>query len=306
MSVMTEAAAATQYIIPSSDFAGKFNRESFVFHHNLAQHPLFTLPRLFQLARDTQRSRPQDLYYDAAQNVGIGQRWETMGDKPPLEEAMEQIDQAGAWITLHQAQEDPEYGAIFHECMNELASLTGVDFKKVMRVEDALIFITSPNRVTTYHIDRECNFLLQVSGSKTIHLFDRKDREVLSELEIERFWTVDNNAATYKPAQQDKAKSIRLVPGNAVHIPVNDPHWLKNDDNVSVSLSVNFTWRDSELANVYRANHLLRKLGMKPSPPGQSAIKDGAKKAIIAASYVPARDTVRLLRRLKGKPTRAT
>jgi hypothetical protein len=188
--------------------------------------------------------------------------------------------------------------------MREFESLTGVDFHKVMRIEDALIFITSPRRVTPYHIDRECNFLLQIRGEKTIYVFDQNDREVLPVEEIERFWAVDNNAAVYKPEFQNRAKSYRLVPGNGVHIPVNAPHWVQNDDNISISLSVNFTWNDFERANVHRANFLLRKIGLNPRPPKESALVDGIKNVTIATGYMPgfytARATARFLRRLRG------
>ena len=62
-----------------------------------------------------------------------------------------------------------------------------------------------------------------------------------------------------------------------MHIPVNCPHWLQNDDNVSVSLSVNFQFKDPLRANVYRANYWLRKFGWKPTPPGKSPILDSFK-----------------------------
>ena len=79
---------------------------------------------------------------------------------------------------------------------------------------------------------------------------------------------------------------------------------MQNDDNVSISLSVNFTWNDWERANVHRANFLLRKLGMSPRPPHQSALVDTAKNVIIATTYMPAfkmaRGGVRFLRRLGG------
>ena len=151
----------------------------------------------------------------------------------------------------------------------------------MMRVEDALIFITSPNRTTTYHIDRECNFLLQISGSKTIHMFDQRDKDVVPETELEKFWAVDKNAGQYKPQLQDRATPYRLVPGNGIHIPINDPHWLQNDNNVSISLSVNFTLKDSERANIYRANYFMRKAGMHPAPPFTSPLKDGLKNAMM-------------------------
>jgi hypothetical protein len=305
MSTTLEKSPTTYYIKSNDDFRPRFNREPFPFFHTLADHPLFTLPRLLQLAKTTRQERPRDLYYDAGNTVRVDQRWDQMGPKPfVVEEALDRIENCGAWVTLHQAQKDAEYGALFHQCMREFEEFTGINVNEVMKVEDALIFITSPNRVTPYHIDRECNFLLQIRGEKTLYVFDQNDREVLPEEEVERFWTVDNNAAVYKEKFQDRARSFRLIPGNGVHIPVNAPHWVKNDNNVSISLSVNFTWKDSDRANAYRANFLLRKLGMHPRPPKQSRITDVTKNAVIAVSFVPAysmaRGTIRLMRKLKG------
>ena len=273
--------------------------------HNLVNHPLFTLPRLLELAKTTRRDRPGDLYYDAGPDVRPDQRWDQMGPKPfVVEEALHRIETCGAWVTLHQAQQDPEYGEVFDDCMGEFERLTGVDFTKVMRVEDALIFVTSPRRVTPYHIDRECNFLLQIRGEKNLYVFDRDDREVLPPNEVERFWAIDNNAAVYKPQFQNRATTYRLRPGNGVHIPVNNPHWVQNDDNVSISLSVNFTYQDWERANVHRANFLLRKFGISPRPPQQSPFVDRVKTAVIASTYMPAfyaaRGAARFLRRMKG------
>ncbi len=297
--------APANFIEPNDRFRPDFNQLPFQFFHRLAEHPLFTLPRLLELARVTRRDRPRDLYYDAGPDIRPDQRWDQLGPKPfVVEEALHRIETCGAWVTLHQAQKDPEYGTLFYECLREFEALTGVDFRKVMRVEDALIFVTSPRRVTPYHIDRECNFLLQIRGEKTLYVFDRNDPDVLPVAEVERFWAVDNNAAVYKQQFQSRATTYRLRPGNGVHIPVNNPHWVQNDDNVSISLSVNFTWNDWERANVHRANFLLRKLGISPRPPHLSAALDAAKNVLISTTYMPAfymaRGSVRLLRRLRG------
>ncbi len=287
-------------------FKEKFNQHPFLFEHRIANNPLFSMPRLLKLALETQAVRPQELYYDAGHNVPIGARWNDMGDKPPLEEAFQRIQDTGSWITIHQAQRDPEYAVVFNECMREFETLSGRDFKKMMRVEDALIFITSPKRITTYHIDRECNFLMQISGSKTIHMFDQRDKDVVPETELETFWAVDKNAGRYKPELQQRSTPLRLVPGNGIHIPINDPHWLQNDDNVSISLSVNFTLKDSERANLYRANYFLRKAGLQPDPPFTSPVGDVMKNVAMSASYVPARSAIRAIRRLRGQETRTS
>jgi len=49
-----------------------------------------------------------------------------MGSKPFIvEEALHRIENSGAWITLHQAQKDPEYAEPFDECMREFEEFTG-------------------------------------------------------------------------------------------------------------------------------------------------------------------------------------
>jgi hypothetical protein len=150
-----------------------------------------------------------------------------------------------------------------------------------MKVQEVILFITSPKRITTYHIDRECSLLLQILGSKQISIFDRNDREVLPEEELERFWSVDHNAPRYKAELQSHATVYELTPGNGVHIPVNAPHWVQNGNNISISLNVNFQYRDSMRANLYRLNFLLRKLGIQPTPPGKSRVRDTFKSAAV-------------------------
>jgi hypothetical protein len=128
-----------------------------------------------------------------------------------------------------------------------------------MRRREVIVFITSPNRLTTYHIDSENNFLLQLSGKKEINLFRPEDREVTTEQEIERFYSTDTNSATYKPQLQHRAEVLMMEPGMGVHIPVNAPHWVKNGNNISISVSINYHSYDSEPAAIYRTNHYLRR-----------------------------------------------
>jgi hypothetical protein len=274
-------------------FREQFNRCSFELTHRLSEHRLFQIPRLVELSKTL--AHTGSVYYDAGE-VRVDQRW----DQSPtgtlsVDETIRRIQDAGAWIILRRAEQDPEYGAILDECMSEIQALLGKDLKKEMKVQDAIVFITSPKRVTAYHIDRECNFILQIHGTKEISVFNQNDRDVLPEEEIERFWTVDNNAAVYKPQYQDRATVYHMAPGKAIHVPVNAPHWVKNDNNISVTLSVNFQFRENFPAHVYRANYLLRKFGISPAPPGQSGIRDAVKCFAMNATYVPARATRRLL-----------
>jgi hypothetical protein len=260
------------------EFREQFNRTSFAVAHYLADHPLFRLPRLVELAKRLS-SRTGEIYFDVGE-VGVGQRWDEV---PPtalsVEEALERIEACGVWIIIRRAELDPDYRVILEECIAEVQELTGRDLRREMKVQNAIIFITSPHRVSAYHIDRECNFILQIHGDKTIHIFDQNDRELLREEELERFWVADNNAARYRAEYQDRARTFLLAPGTGVHVPVNAPHWLQNGDNISVTLSINFQFHDHLVGDIYRANYYLRRAGLKPAPPGVSPTGDAIKKA---------------------------
>jgi hypothetical protein len=280
-SIPEQLLPGTNLIKRNEEFRTKFDKYSFAFEHKLAGHPVFELGRLMELAQETQNARPADLYYDAG-TIDVNQRWDRT-PKPEFSarDAIQRIEHCGAWIVLKRADKNTEYAAVLKECMAELQEFTGLNLDRVMKVQEVILFITSPKRVTTYHIDRECSLLLQIQGDKHISIFDRNDRDVLSEEEIERFWSVDHNAPRYKPELQDHATVYELRPGNGVHIPVNAPHWVQNGDSISISLNVNFQYRDAARANLYRLNFLLRRMGVQPTPPGISPMKDKVKSVAV-------------------------
>jgi hypothetical protein len=273
----------------SAEFRERFNQKSFEVSHTLANHPLFHLSSLLELAERTLKNRPDDLYYDMG-DIQPGQRWNAVPERKfSAVEALRQLENSNAWFIFRSAQRDPAYTELFEKGLKDIKSLAGARIESKIRQEDIIIFVTSPKRVTAYHIDRECNFLLQIRGDKDLYIFDREDREVLPEEEIERFWSVDNNAAVYKGHLQSHAMTYKLVPGVGVHIPVNCPHWLQNGDDISISLSVNFQFVDSMRANLYRANYLLRKLGFTPSKPGKAPTIDQAKSAAMTLAMAARR-----------------
>ena len=97
MSASAATTAATHFIDANDRFRPDFNRLPFQFFHRLADHPLFTLPRLLE-CRATRRDRPRDLYYDAGPDIRPEQRWDQMGEKPfVVEEALHRIETCGAW-----------------------------------------------------------------------------------------------------------------------------------------------------------------------------------------------------------------
>jgi hypothetical protein len=255
--------------------------------HTLKDHPLFQLPALVELAqRVAARRNPHmsggDVYFnEGAIEAGTKPNY----DRPEEERAraaelVRKIEQAEAWIILKHVEREEGYREVMEAAVCDALKLAGPAgeelFRKIKWFE-AIVFITSPNRVTEYHIDRECSWIFQIRGNKAIHLFDRADKDVVPEEELERFYTVDNRASQYKPQFEDRSIVYAMTPGTGVHIPVNTPHWLKNGDDVSITLNVNFQFHDAEIANLYKANYYLRRLGLKPAIPGAHPAADRLK-----------------------------
>ena len=279
--------------------------------HTLAGHPLFTLEALAELARKVAtRNNPHmsggDVYFNEGA-IEAGTKPEYFGsspDKSEVEKAaaaelVKKIEGAQAWVILKHIEREDGYREVMEQAVCDALALAGDkgrELLKAIKWFEAIVFITSTNRVTEYHIDRECSWIFQIRGDKTIHLFDRADKDVVPEEELERFYTVDNRASEYKPQFEERALVYDMVPGTGVHIPVNTPHWLKNGDNVSITLNVNFQFHDTEIANLYKANYYLRRAGLKPGLPGRNKTADRAK----ALAFTAALNVKRTLKKGDG------
>ncbi len=277
--------ATSTHLISQDDaplFRENFNRRDFLFHHRLADHPLFEMPRLCRLA-DT-LARNNSFYFNAG-DVAVHQRYdESDHGRLTLEEAMRRIENSSAWIVLKRVDRDPEYRDLLAQCMAEIERFSGLKFDGLIRDVKASIVVTSPGRTTLYHMDADCNYLFQIRGEKELRVFSRDDREVLPETEIEAYRSGDHSGARYKPQFESRAHIYAFAPGQAVHIPVHAPHWVQNGNSISISLSINFELlAEDRAAAVYRFNRLLRRAGLHPRPPGLSPLRDTAKRTALKA-----------------------
>lgn len=260
------------------EFRDRFNRLSFSVSHNLAHHPLFDIPNLIELSILLWSKGAGKVTFQAG-DIPANLRWDEVPRKrSSVAAALRNIEHSDSWVLLKSVQEDPRYRAILESCFREIEELTDPRLRKAVSWMDAYIFIASPHSVTPYHIDHECNFLLQICGEKEINIFNPCDRSVLTDEEIERYYVGDLSAATYKAETQKRSRVYHLSPGAGVHLPVRSPHWVKNGAGFSVSLSVHFFLRSEDLrARVYQFNHYLRQLHVAPTPPDRSVLRDGLK-----------------------------
>lgn len=261
--------------------AAYFDRRPFHVRHALSGHPLFALPRLMELAR--RLPEPFVEYNAGALAVGVRPE-ETPRTGLSPEETVRRIAECGSWMVLKRVEQDPEYGELLDRCLDAVASQAGISLPRMLRRE-GFVFLSSPNAVTPFHLDPEHNFLLQIRGSKTVSMWDRDDRLVLPEAELEKFYDafVHRNLP-WREVFQTTAWVVPLKPGQGLHFPVAVPHWVQNGPEVSISFSITFRSEASRARElIYRANAKLRKLGISPRPPGQSLLLDSTKRGAFAA-----------------------
>lgn len=280
------AAAGNLLHIEPSMFQRAFGRAPFLIGHRLADHPLFDFARLLELAR----SLPPSSVESNAGNLAVDQDPKlTPRNGLSVEETIQRIEYCKSWMVLWNVEQDPVYRQLLHCCLGEIEA-QGHPYARGICRREGFIFISSPGSVTPYHMDPECNFLLQVRGQKQISIFDGEDRSLLSEEELERMYAGAHRNLVFKDEYQRKAAVFQLHPGDGLHFPVTWPHWVKVHDEVSVSFSLTIRTRAAERRDVvYKMNHYLRGRGFTPTPAGTSPLRDGLKF-----------NAYRLLRRVRG------
>jgi hypothetical protein len=263
-----------------------FNSFQYVFRHRLADNEVFAIPRLVELAEDIARGgRPERFVIFGATRDSARTKFSQLKAEPGRADKLQELGQGRAWLKLAFAQEySPAFRRLHEELLDEIEQLSGFPLQRELGWSSMTIMLASPGIVTPYHIDHESNFLFQIHGAKDIWLFDPRDRGVLSEEEIERYYAGNIHAADFRDDLQEAARHYRLKPGLGIHNPPLAPHWVRNGGDVSVSLSLNFSLRRLESrARVYQVNHYLRRLGIRPRPPDQSALIDWLKSEPVKA-----------------------
>jgi hypothetical protein len=262
----------------NSEFRQLYNRHSFQFSHRLCGHPLFELPRLATLAETLGPGNVAQFGNDAKVNM----KWTEMPSKKDhrdkVARAIADLEKSGSWLLIYRTQLDPEYRVLMDQIIAEIGEKAGVPLEKEITWRDAYVFLASPFAVTPYHIDHESTFLFQIHGQREANIWDREDRSVLTDLELESYYCGNLSAANYKESNQSKASIYSMVAGTGVHHPVLAPHAFKNGSTYSIALGVHYCLRDwDRRARIYQFNHCLRQFRLNPVPPGRSSWRDQAK-----------------------------
>jgi hypothetical protein len=261
---------------PEGQSPSTYNRSTFMFRHGLSGHPLLQLPSLIDLAG---RLEKYDGCYWSNGSVDVTDRWEKGADRrQSLKETLENIEHNDSLVILKFVLHDPIVGPLFRDILSSILRLARPE-----RVEDVLvgrttILIASPHRTTAYHIDSDVNYLFQVAGDKFFAVFDQTDRTLVTDEELECFFNGDLSAAHFKPGREAEATAYDLKAGFGVHVPWLAPHWARNGGQVSIAVSCNFDLASLQrLSAIYKTNHRLRSIGLRPRSPRDPSWRDGAK-----------------------------
>ncbi len=171
-------------------------------------------------------------------------------------------------MVLKFIERDPAYRALLDVTIRELLPLAAPCTGAMHQLE-GFIFLSSPDSVTPLHFDPEHNILLQLRGAKTVTVFPQAVEEITPGEAHERFYK--DLAHFNLPWREEFARHGRafdLKPGDAMHVPVMAPHWVKNGLDVSVSFST--TWRSDRtcaVADAHPFNSVLRTTGLNPARP---------------------------------------
>jgi hypothetical protein len=276
-------------------FSANFDHDPFQFRHALDTMEIFRMPALLKLAERCMLKREHKSHYESGEPVVNGY----FGNKPAgmnLVQALERIGEEKNWIILKRIHEELEYRAALEVFISELSELSGIDLRRRYHDPILTIFITSPNRVTPYHLDGEANFLAQVQGSKSVFLYNARDPEILTTEEMERYWTGNLLAPRWHDELSEGQWRYDVSPGVGVFNPATFPHWVRNADNVSVSVSINFKRVRNDSIGAYRANYYARKIGLHPTAPGRSPVVDRLKSVTFGKLYEGAHAARKALR----------
>lgn len=267
--------------IDPSTFAAHYDRRPFAFRHSLADHPLLTWPELTALIR----RMPREKVLHRVGPVPLTTNFDRAHVEHPhvfgLEETLERIQEAHGYIVVNTPEVDPEFRPLVGAVIDELkARLATID--PGLYWYAAYLFVSAGGSVTPYHMDREQNFLLQIRGSKEVQLWQP---DIMTPEERERLmtdWT--GPRPTWRESHQACVQRFPLAPGDGVHHPFIAPHAVVNGSDLSVSLAVTFRTRGTDRkTNVYKVNQRLRRLGLRPSPPGAWPLGDRVKSRGYAA-----------------------
>ncbi len=265
-------------------------------HHRLVDHPLLQIESLVELGGRLEKvGRIRTHSSDAYAGTSFNHAPMLYPNQRSSAETLANIASAKAWMSLLNVQTDDVYRTLVDEVLDDLKpTIDRVD--PGMTYRGGWIFVTSPNTITPFHMDKEHNFILQIKGSKRILVWEPDDIEAISEAARDLFHASHSrDLITWREEVRSRAHVFDVVPGMGAYMPSTAPHLVENGDGPSITVSFTYytdaTRRDARLHALHQR---MRGWGLQPSPVGKHPVLD----TLADTTW----QGVEFLRRLAGRP----
>ena len=233
-------------------------------HHRLPDHPLLSLEALARLGETLAAGQVE---YNPG-DVPIGILPEDLPSNGlSIGETIRTIDTNRSWAVLKNIESEGPYRDLLMALLSELEPVVNPR-TGAMLTPQGFIFISSPGSITPFHFDPEHNILLQLRGTKVMHVWPSGDERFAHRTQHERYHTGGHRNLPWQDDYKGDALQVPLAPGDAVLMPVMAPHFVANGDAPSISLSI--TWRSEwsyRESEAHAANAALRRMGLDPAMP---------------------------------------
>lgn len=257
-----------------SKFAANYPEQPHLLRHELRDHPLLTLAAL---AKAGERLPPSSVEYNLS-DLPIGVDADAVeANGLTIGETILRVHEARSWAVLKNLEQLPEYERLLLDLLKELRPVIEARTGRMLRPQ-AFAFISSPNSMTPYHFDPEHNILLQLEGTKVMTQFPAGDERFAPATSHEAYHSGSHRNLVWDDSYLHHGMPFELAPGDAIFVPVMAPHFVRSGPKPAISLSI--TWRSEwsfAEADAHGFNRVLRKIGIRPVPPGRFPNRNIAK-----------------------------
>lgn len=253
--------------------------------HRMCGHPLLQAEQLVELGKRCRGTTRWFAFNNGARaDADFGHADSLFPCGQSYVDSLRSISDAKAWVLLRHIQEDPLYRPLVDLALDSIKPHTETR-DPGMYYRAGWIFAASPDTVTPFHIDRDHVVLLQIRGSKRIHVWDAHDPEVVGDRARDCFHTRHTlDLVQWHEEHRARAHVFDLQPGQGVYMPQTSPHMVETSADSSVTISFSYgtrATRHSAMLHVMREQ--LHRTGMHPPAVGRSRVFDRAACALGSA-----------------------
>jgi ribosomal protein L16 Arg81 hydroxylase len=261
-------------------------RQPLRFRHRLNDHPALEHEAIARLAEELGE---ESVTCEAAEKpLVFAQGAPDPSYAKQAADTIRNLQANNSWLTLLNIEQHPSYHQLIDELLDDAARCEEID-PTGLRRRMGFVFASSPHSVTAAHFDIEHSLLLQLRGHRTLSFGVFADDQT-RDMEVRRYWNGSFGKLTTMPTH---SFNVSVGPGDGVYIPPYRPHWLRNGDETSLSLTITFFNKDNDVESLAQAfNERLRKMGVHPRHEGESALRDHSK-ATVMRGYAAVRQRVR-------------